>query len=131
MRAPIRSWALLGALLFEGVSALLGGAGLVADPTGGMMRMPAGLLHGTPFSDYRVPGLILVVVLGVLPLVVAAGLWLAQPWARPGASLVGVALVVWIGIQVAMIGYQHPVQPFYAVVGIVIIVLSLPRRARS
>ena len=62
---------LIALMVFQGMSGVFGGAGLVIDPTGNMMRMPLRWLEGSPFGNYLVPGIILLLVLGVFPLVVS------------------------------------------------------------
>ena len=59
-------------LLVLGISALAGGWGLIADPSGSDIRIPLELLENTPFDDYRIPGIILLVLNGVLSLLFAA-----------------------------------------------------------
>jgi len=117
---------LLVGLLFQGLSGLWGGGALVADPTGDLLQMPLSLLDDSPFSDYFVPGLILLTALGVGPLIVALGLWRRRPWAWYGAVAVGGALVVWIGVEVWMIGYHTdpPLQLIYGTLGVLLLVLS-------
>jgi FtsH-binding integral membrane protein len=89
--------------------------------------MPVSLLHGSPFTDYLVPGLILVVVLGVFPLIVVYGLWSRHTWSWHAALMVGLALVVWIVVQILIIGYSSrpPLQLIYGLLGIVILALAL------
>ncbi len=117
-------------LLFQGISGVLGGALLVYDPTGDTLQIPLSLLDGTPFGNYLLPGLILLIVLGIFPVFVAYGLWGKQRWSRMGTLAVGLALIVWIGVEIAMIGYQSepPLQAIYGVVGILILlILPVPR----
>lgn len=119
--------ALLLALTFQGLSGVVGGFGLVADPSGAALGVPLEWLSGSPFSDYRVPGIVLVTVLGIGPLIVAWGLWTRRSWSVTGAFVTGVALLVWIGVEIAVIGYQAepPLQLVYGVLGAVIIALSM------
>ena len=56
----------LGALqTFIGLGAVLGGYGLVSDPTGAGVRMPLDMLENSPFSTFLVPGLVLLTVNGL------------------------------------------------------------------
>lgn len=126
-RPPAAHRALVAAMAFQGVSGVAGGWGLVSDPSGGKLGIPVTWLEGSPFRDYLVPGMVLLTVLGILPLVVAFGLWTVRPWAWAASLLVGAALLVWIGIQIAVIGYQPvpPLQAIYGGLGAVMIVLAL------
>jgi hypothetical protein len=114
-------------LAFQGVTAVGGGAGLVADPSGELISIPQQWLRGSPFSDYLVPGLILLTVLGIGPLIVAAAVQRRRPWAKSAAFVVGVVLAGWLGIEILTIGYQPnpPLQLIYAIVAVAITALAL------
>lgn len=126
-----RATGLLVLLLFQGVSAVGGGLWLVLHPTGIPPGLTLELLRGSAFGDYRLPGLVLLVVLGVVPCVVAFGLWRRTSWSRIASVLVGGALVVWIVLQITIIGYQPwPPPPWpslqlvYGTLGIAIVGLA-------
>lgn len=122
--------ALAGAVLFQGLSGVGGGVGLLADPTGELLGVPLTWLHGSPFPDYFLPGLILLVILGVLPLFVSWGLWKRRSWAWSASLAIGVALLVWILVEVLVVGYQPdpPLQAIYGALGVVILGLGLAGR---
>jgi hypothetical protein len=130
---PVSILVLIGGLVFQGLSGIAGGLGLVADPTGVTLRIPQELLVDSPFSDYLIPGLILLGVLGVLPLLVAWSVWSAARWSWRAAFGIGVALVVWIGVQIAIIGYQSspPLQAVYGTLGLAISALALTPSVRG
>jgi hypothetical protein len=115
------------------VSGLLGGVALVADPSGALVSIPQEWLEGSPFPDYRIPGVLLLVVLGIVPCGVAWGLSSRQPWALGAAFYVGAALVVWIVVEVSIIGYhrQPPLQLTYGLLGLGIMALATTARARG
>jgi len=121
---PIAVWALLALLLIQALDGLLGGIALVAGPRGEILRMPLSYLKGSPFPDYRIPGIILLTVLGLFPLVAAAGLWRRQRWAWYASLAVGCGLVIWLAVQVIIIPF-NPLQAVIAVEGLTIAVLTL------
>jgi hypothetical protein len=125
--------ALTAPILLQGISGLVGGCALMADPSGALIGLPLVWLQGTPFSDYFVPGIILLSVLGVCPLVVGWGLWRGRSWAWYGSLLVGASLAIWILVEILMIGYQPdpPLQAFYGLLSLVILVLSSARSVRQ
>jgi peptidoglycan/LPS O-acetylase OafA/YrhL len=127
------SYILIGALAFQGVSGVGGGVGLVVDPSGEAVGIPAGWLEGSPFPDYLVPGIVLLTVLGVGPLVACYGVWKRRRWGCAAAALVGLALLVWIAVEVAVIGYQPqpPLQLVYGFVGASILALALSPAVRA
>jgi len=121
---PAAVWALMALLLLQGISGVAGGVSLVAAPDGRIMQMPVSYLDGSPFSDYLIPGLILLLMLGVFPLVVLAGLWLRPRPAWYGAFAVGCGLIIWILVEVLIIPLSA-LQAFFGVVGVLIAVVTL------
>lgn len=132
-RKPVSVYALIAALSFQGLSGVAGGLGLLADPSGSAVGVPIAWLEGSPFTDYVVPGLVLLTLLGIAPLIVVYGVWTRRSWSWAASLLVGVALLVWLGVEVAVIGYQSepPLQAVYTVVGGAIIALSLLAAVRD
>lgn len=122
-------WILLVLLLVQGLGGLAGGLSLAARPDGSVMRMPVSQLAGSPFSDYLVPGLILLLVLGFFPLVALAGVWVRQTWAWYAAFAVGCGLIIWILVEITIIPYSW-LQPFFALVGVLIVLFALDASVR-
>jgi hypothetical protein len=54
-RAPVPYDLLVVAVLFQGLSGVGGGVALLADPTGGLIRMPVSTLARSPFDDFLLP----------------------------------------------------------------------------
>lgn len=53
-----------------GIGAVAGGLMLMIDPSGKMLNIPASLLEKSPFTHFLIPGMILFLMLGVLPLLI-------------------------------------------------------------
>lgn len=130
---PISLYFLMGCILFQGVSGLFGGTALVIDPTGELLRMPISMLEGSPFENFLIPGLILLTILGVFPMVVFYGLWKQSNWSWMGALMVSVALIIWIGVEIWMIGYhpEPPLQFIYGLLGLILLTLTLLPSVRN
>jgi hypothetical protein len=128
-RRPATAWVLLVLLVVQALGGLAGGLSLTLAPDGSIMKMSTTLLDGSPFRDYLVPGLILMLVLGVLPLVAAVGLWLRRRWSWYAAFVVGCALMIWILVEITIIPFSW-LQPFFGGVGLLIFVVSLLRPVR-
>ena len=89
-----------------GVAALVGGFLFIARPNGSLMGMSTSSLSTTPFSDYTVPGILLVVAIGGGTLGAAASV---VRRARDAAEIVlisGVMLVLFELVEEALIGYN-------------------------
>lgn len=125
-KRPISFYALLALLFFQSASGLYGGTALLMDPTGNLLQIPTTLLESSPFQDFLIPGIILFSILGIFPMIVFVGSWQRKMWARPGAILVSMALIIWIGVQIAMIGYEPepPLQLVYGLVGVALLILT-------
>lgn len=139
-------WVLIVLLFFNSLSALLGGVAMLLDPSGEFMQFPPGLLENSPFQNYLIPGFLRVIFIGLLPLLAAVGLIVKEPntclpllplwtdhhWAWTLAVFSGVALVIFILVEISMIGYwaESPIQAVYGASGLVVIVLSMLARVR-
>lgn len=112
--------------VFLSLGALGGGGALMLGSRGEIIPLPVSALSGSPFDTYFVPGLILFVVLGLGPLVAALLAWLRHPLAPHAAAIVGVALLTWLVVEIAILGYSNdpPLQPFYLLLGAAIIVVA-------
>jgi len=73
MPLPIKTSIAL--MLFLAVGAIAGGYGILSDPSGAFLRMSARDLAGSPFPNFLIPGIFLLVVFGFGPVVGAFLLW--------------------------------------------------------
>jgi hypothetical protein len=111
---------LLGALLaFGALNAFAGGYyGL-----SGAEDVPREWLAGSPFSDYVVPSLVLFVVVGGALALAAVMVFRGHPLARAIACAAAAVLLVWIVVQVAIIGYVSWMQPATFAAGFLMLLL--------
>lgn len=125
--------ALLVLAAVQAAGAIGGGVGLVRDPVNNI-GMPVSLLEGTPFKDYLVPGLILLIVVGLFSLLVFGALlvrWKPAWWLSLAS---GGGLCIWIITEGVLLGYLGPegiaLQLVFGIVGAGILVLALMRPTR-
>src|SRR5215472_502419 len=128
-RAPLTVWGrvLLVFLVVIGLGAVAGSVGVMKN----VMPFPEVWLQGTPFHSYFFPGLILCLVVGSSQL--AAGfLLLWRPSVAKMASLIaGLILTGWMIGELALIGFQAPIQVWFISVGLAEIGLSFAKLRRG
>lgn len=110
---------LLGLLqLFIALGAIAGGLALTLDPSGRGMGWTLEQLASTPFPDFLIPGLFLLIVNGLGSLAGAVLSLRRHAVGGPAAVALGGILMAWIAIQVGLIGLVSWLQPFYFVLGL-------------
>ena len=122
--APVRS---IMPKWVRGPQDFVGGIALMAGPNGEIVPLPVRALAGSPFGDYFAPGAILFVILGLGPLGAALLAW-RRHWSAPFLAVaVGGALLIWLVVEIAIVGYSNhpPLQPFYLGLGVVIALVGV------
>ncbi|HEY3295425.1 MAG TPA: hypothetical protein VGL38_08300 [bacterium] len=134
---------LLLLMFFQAISGFAGGVTLLASPDGRLIQFPADALDKSPFPDYLIPGLALLLLLGVYPALVCYGL-LRRPhwrwaealnvhkenhWSLTHALYVGIMLIFWIDVEMIWISYS-PLQTVYGLLGLAMVITALTPGAR-
>jgi hypothetical protein len=120
-------YALGALLLLLALNAFGGGYYAIA----GAENVSVAWLEGSPFRSYFVPGLFLFVVIGGTALWAAILVFRRHRLARLSALICALLVLVWLGVQLAVIGYVSWMQPTTAIAAILILMLSrlLPKHA--
>jgi len=109
-------WTLVALLGFVGLGGVYGGVQMLADPYG-PMGMSTRMIARTPFDSFTVPGLLLLVLVGVAPLCLAFALVLGSS-PHPGwVAAFGAGLMAWIAIQWVVVDAWLWLQPAIFAVG--------------
>jgi hypothetical protein len=118
-RAAVR--VTLGLLLAFGALNAFGGGyyGL-----SGAKGVPTEWLEGSPFTDYFIPSLILFFVVGGAFLIAAVAVFARLRSARLLAQGAAVIVLVWLAVQVTIIGFVSWMQPATALVALLILALA-------
>lgn len=121
----------VGLELVIGLTALVGGLLLIAAPSGSALGMSPGMLAGSPFDDYTIPGIVLAFLFGIGYIAVAVMTWERFDHLPQITISAALALLVWLGVQAAMIGFAWQ-QLAVALVALALAVVSgwLPERRR-
>jgi hypothetical protein len=123
--------ALLVLEAFIVTSAIPGGIGLLQGMEFGFV-LPVAWLAGTPFSDYTIPGLVLMIVVGGTALLAAAALFIDRAWAVLVSVLAGLLMVGYEVVEVVTVesklGDALPMalgaQLLWSVAGLAVFVLA-------
>jgi len=136
---PFIAWLLIVLHFLMGIGGIVSGGMLVVAPDGKYLGWTESLLQGSPFTNYLIPGLILVILIGFFPIFVGWGILTLPSWRWPDAInptkrfhwswsaswAAGVIMLVWILVELFMVGYLGFLQPMVIVWGMVEIVLTV------
>lgn len=87
-----------------GLSALICGAVMIAFPSGGPLGLPLDLLKESPFADYFWPGILLFAVIGFGHAAAAVTTFRRLRIRGLAGAVMGIGLMIWIFVQVSIIG---------------------------
>ena len=135
---PLGIKMLMALLVFLAVGGIPTGLALMADPSGQSVGLPLSLLEDLPVHDFALVGLWLFSVYGVIPLIVAYGLWTRKRWswtdsligwthahwAWMGAVILGVILIIWTSFETVLWG-PFVLMMIYGALGFAVLCLSL------
>lgn len=113
---------------FVTLTTIAGGVGLLT----GAIQFPPGLLQGTPFSDYTIPGLILAIIVGGSSLFATATILTGREVGVLSSVLAGLLMVGFEVVEVVVIDrfggswllLAVVLQAFYSVLGLMIFGLA-------
>lgn len=138
MKKPAAVYILALLHLLLGCSAAAGGTLLLLNTDGSLLGMEPGWLSNSPFSSYLIPGIFLLVINGIVPLLVCGGL-LKKPawkwpqrlniykdrhWAWTFSLYCGITVIAWIIIQQLITRYFW-LQPAVAATGLCMIIFTM------
>jgi len=135
----VEIYILIIAVAFEAFGALFGGISLMNDPSGNTIKLPITLLEGTIFSSYLIPGIILFLLLGFFPLFLifplifkpnwpiinGLNIYKSYHWAWTYTLYMAIMLIIWINIQMMILGTGSIIQGAYGLYGVFILLLTL------
>lgn len=139
MKKPLLLHLLIFLVFFQALSGLAGGIALTFSPNGDAIQMPLSMLENTPFNNFLIPGLFLLIFLGLFPSLLCYAM-LKEPnwnWATKlnvykkhhflwAYSLyLGLILILWINIQMYIVGGGNILQFIYGILGALIVIVAL------
>jgi hypothetical protein len=122
-----KSKILLGLLLFNGLSATVGGLALMTD----WIPEQASWVRDTDFRSNYFPGVILMAVVGGSSLIAAAALVKRSDGWQLASIVAGTIMVFWIIGEVASIRGFHFLQVIYLVTGVLVVTWTPARQTEA
>ena len=124
---------------FLSLSAIVGGIMLIISPKGTEIELPVELLDNSPFKNFLVPGIILLVTFGLIPIYIIYAL-IKKPKSRfmqklnllhdhhfawTFAVYTGFGQIIWINVQTLIMNSVVVIHTFYSSLGILIVCIAL------
>jgi hypothetical protein len=123
----LKSKVLPGLLLFNGLSATVGGLALMTD----WIPEQASWVRDTDFPSNYFPGVILMAVVGGSSMIAAAALVKRSDGWQIASIVAGTIMVFWIIGEIASIGGFHFLQVIYLVTGALLVTLTPARQTEA
>ena len=109
---------------FIGITAIAGGFRLVSNPNG-TSDIPIEWLNSSPFTNYLIPGLVLLTVIGFGYVLGGIFSFFSKRYAGGLAAMLGTFLILFMTIEVWFVGLRNFLQPLYFILGAIVLVLGL------
>jgi hypothetical protein len=109
---------------FIGITAIAGGFRLVSNPNGAS-DIPIEWLNSSPFTNYFIPGSVLLIVIGFGNVLGGIFSFLSKRYAGGLAAMLGTFLILFMAIEVWFVGLRNFLQPLYFILGAIVLVLGL------
>lgn len=138
MRQSVFYYVLLINLFVISISGVTGGLLLIIKTDGSLLGLKSNWLDNSPFENYLLPGILLFLTNGLLPLFTLIGnlfrpewkwanvinLYKHMHWSWAFSIYSGIVCIIWIIVQQIMTSYFW-LQPVILSIGLFIILLSL------
>ena len=144
MKRPFEIYILGLLILFISAGAIYGGGSMIMAPNGSLLKMDSDWLEMLPFPNFLIPGIILLLFLGIFPLAALAGLFIQKKvrvlnsinifkdkrWGWTFSLYTGIISVIWIVVQQLLTDY-FVLQPVISGAGLLIIIFTLMPRVQK
>jgi hypothetical protein len=123
----IRTLRILSGIIYLIVSlgALPSGLLFILYPDGSAMNISVSALANSPFRDYLIPGLFLFTVNGIANFIESVLCFGNRRYYKMFGLVLGILLVIWIAVQVSVIGFTSFLQPVFFSVGLIEMILII------
>ena len=144
-KVPYETYLLAGLLLFLSLCGLYGGLCFIIDSSGRLLNLNSANYFNRANDDFLIPGFVLLIVFGIIPLLLIfpllrkphvkwanfLNIYARRYWAWTYTLFLGIFLVIWIDVQIWLMGYYSFYQILWSLYGLIIIfVCLLPAQVR-
>ncbi len=114
----------LGSLqAFIGLTAIAGGFRLVSNPKG-IPDFPIEWLSNSPFTNYLIPGLVLLIFIGFGNVLAGTITFFRKKYSGSIAAVLGIFLILYMAIEVWFVGLRNFLQPLYFMLGVIVLIFG-------
>jgi hypothetical protein len=114
---PAYVWLAVALEVLTAILAIPVGLIFLGDPSGRSMEIPEDWIRNTVFGSFAIPGLYLLLVNGIGMLILAV-LSVTRHWIAPWLTgALGVGLIIWITVQLAVMPETMILQPIFMAIG--------------
>src|SRR6185437_8813121 len=103
---------------FVAVTSLLSGLLMISNPDGQLFNLSIRLLNGTPFRDFKIPGILLTTLVGITNLIATFFIIIRQQKRYSWSLAGGILLCGWVIAEIALIDTQYWLHFIYLTTGI-------------
>jgi hypothetical protein len=107
------------------LGAFISGGMLIFDPSGENMGLARDFLSDTPFHNYLIPGILLFGVIGLTQALSAIKLKSGGSYVKEILIFAGISILIWIIVQLYMIGYVFFLQAIILFVSVVELIYAI------
>jgi hypothetical protein len=144
-QSPLSVRILFWLMVFLATGGLITAPLLIIAPDGSIIGMPLGIMHSGPFTNFLIPGVIMLLFLGIYPALMAWGLWKKPAWRWANAfnpfkryhwSWVGslaaaIIVIIWLTVELLWVGFSALLALYYVWSGLVILFALLPSARKA
>ena len=144
MKRPFMLWPLVLVLVFLALGGFSGGFPMLVDPANGGYLEFGEMLPDLPVSNFILPGLFLLIVMGMFPLFLTYALiarpnwnwldrlfqWSKHYWAWTGCLVLVGIIAIWLAYEGWLIGW-FPITYITAILGLLILLFAMMPSVRK